>query len=125
MSKRFHTPVPQPIFDNGFNPADELQQTFGARNVGGYNISYPSSLGAISALHGDEFGFEMSTFGESRMAGIDTAIGEVEMIAKSCPDTKFIFSGYSQGAAVVGGRVSTSTPPNLQPHTCTDPSHLT
>ncbi|WP_257162203.1 cutinase family protein [Corynebacterium cystitidis] len=102
MSNRFHTTEPQPIFDNGYNPADELQLEFGARNVGGYNISYPSSLGAISALHGDEFGSEMSTFGESRLAGIETAVSEVEMVAADCPDTKFIFAGYSQGAAVVG-----------------------
>lgn len=102
MSNRFHTPIPQPIFDNGYNPAAELQSEFGSRNVGGFNVSYPSSLGAISALHGEEFGYEMSTFGKSRKAGVDTAIAEVESVAATCPDTKFIFAGYSQGAAVVG-----------------------
>lgn len=102
MSNRFHTTEPQPIFDNGYNPADQLQTQFGARNVGGFTISYPSSLGAISALHGDEFGYEMSTFGESRLAGTNTAVAEVERVAANCPETRFIFAGYSQGAAVVG-----------------------
>ncbi|SES23763.1 cutinase family protein [Corynebacterium cystitidis] len=102
MSNRFHTAEPQPLFDNGYNPADELQIEFGARNVSGFNISYPSSLGAFSALHGDEFGYEMSTFGESRLAGVQTALDEVQMVAAHCPETKFIFAGYSQGAAVVG-----------------------
>ncbi|WIM67018.1 cutinase family protein [Corynebacterium breve] len=101
-SRRDHTPIAQEVFANGWNPALELENSLGEENIGSFNISYPASLGAISVLAGDEFGYEMSTFGESVLAGEQVATQEITAVHAACPHTKYILVGYSQGSSVVG-----------------------
>ena len=42
------------------------------------------------------------TYGDSKATAIDAISDKVSAVAKQCPQTKFIFSGYSQGADATG-----------------------
>lgn len=42
------------------------------------------------------------TYGDSKATAIDTISDKVSAVAAQCPQTKFIFSGYSQGADATG-----------------------
>lgn len=101
-SSRSQSTQPIPLYVDGWNPADALQRRFGARNVGGYNVSYPASLGRISAFTANPAGTEDATYGESVLAGVTTATDEMSRVAAGCPATKFVLVGYSQGASVIG-----------------------
>ena len=64
---------------------DSLRSQLGERSVGVYPVNYPASR----------------EFGTSTPAGRDDLSAHVQSMAASCPDTKMVLGGYSQGAAVV------------------------
>lgn len=101
-SSRTQTPNPLPLYINGWNPTDELQRRFGIRNVAGFNVSYPASLGRVSTFTPNPNGNEAATYGESVLAGVETATSEMSRVARACPATSFFLIGYSQGASVAG-----------------------
>ena len=61
----------------------------GASNVAVYPINYPA-----------KFGFVMTGYPGSVNSGVATTKMLISNVAKSCPSTKFVIAGYSQGAHV-------------------------
>jgi cutinase len=64
---------------------DALDARLPGQTVGVYAVNYPASLDFSQAA-----------------AGVADASNEIESIAASCPNTKIVLGGYSQGAAVAG-----------------------
>lgn len=120
-SSRTQTPNPLPLYISGWNPTDELQRRFGIRNVAGFNVSYPASLGRVSTFTPNPNGNEAATYGESVLAGVEEATSEMTRVARACPETSFFLVGYSQGASVAGdaaaeiaaGRVADVSPERI------------
>lgn len=75
---------------------DALTSRLGAQTVDVYGVNYPASLD-----------FEAAT------AGIADASSRIENIAATCPDTKIVLGGYSQGAAVAGYTTFDTVPAGL------------
>ena len=64
---------------------DDLQTRVGNKSVGVYPVDYPASPDFPTAVE-----------------GITDASTHVQQIATTCPATKIVLGGYSQGAAVMG-----------------------
>ncbi|CAN3128088.1 putative carboxylesterase Culp5 [Mycobacterium sp. smrl_JER01] len=64
---------------------DDLQDKVGDKTVGVYAVDYPASPDFPTAVE-----------------GITDASTRVQEMAMTCPDTKLVLGGYSQGAAVMG-----------------------
>jgi cutinase len=64
---------------------ESLRSQLGERSVGVYAVNYPASR----------------DFGTSAPAGRDDVSAHVQARAASCPATRMVLGGYSQGAAVV------------------------
>jgi cutinase len=64
---------------------DSLRSQLGGRSVGVYAVNYPAS----------------NDFGRSTPAGSDDMSAHVQSMAATCPNTRMVLGGYSQGAAVV------------------------
>ncbi|WP_164478414.1 cutinase family protein [Mycolicibacterium stellerae] len=75
---------------------DALNARLGAQPVAVYGVDYPASLD-FQAAEG----------------GVADASNEIESIAASCPDTKIVLGGYSQGAAVAAYTTADSIPAGL------------
>ncbi len=75
---------------------DALRSQVGGRSVGVYPVNYPAS----------------NDFGRSTPAGGDDASAHVQAMAASCPNTRMVLGGYSQGAAVVD-LATTYMPPDV------------
>jgi hypothetical protein len=73
---------------------DSLRAQAGPRSVGVYAVNYPAS--------GD---FGSPDFPRTVADGIRDATIRVEFMSVSCPDTKMVLGGYSQGAVVAGSPV--------------------
>lgn len=67
----------------------EFVKRKGASNVALYPINYPA-----------KFGFLMTGYSGSVNSGVSTTKTLISKVAKSCPNTKFVIAGYSQGAHV-------------------------
>jgi cutinase len=65
----------------------------GKDTVGVYPVSYPASLDFQQAA-----------------AGVSDASNEIESLSASCPNTKIVLGGYSQGAAVAGYTTTETVP---------------
>jgi cutinase len=63
---------------------DSLRQQTGGMNVGTYAVNYPASK---LQLHGGD--------------GANDAISHIKSTVSSCPDTKIVLGGFSQGASVI------------------------
>jgi cutinase len=72
---------------------DSLQSKVGPKSFGVYAVDYPASTDFHTALD-----------------GIKGAGDHVESMAASCPKTKMVLGGYSQGAAVMGFVTSAAIP---------------
>ncbi|MHC9293775.1 cutinase family protein [Mycobacterium sp. LTG2003] len=72
---------------------DALTAQLPGKSVDVYGVNYPASL----------------NFGQA-VDGIVDASNRIQSIAASCPDTKIVLGGYSQGAAVAGYTTSSSVP---------------
>jgi cutinase len=83
---------------------DSLRPRIGARSFEVYPIDYPASN-------------EWST----GLDGIRDAGAHVVSEAQSCPQTKMVLGGYSQGAAVMGFVTSAAVPDGVDPATVPKP----
>lgn len=63
---------------------DQLSASLGGRTLGVYAVNYPASYDFLAAAD-----------------GANDATNRVARIAETCPDTRIVLGGYSQGAAVV------------------------
>lgn len=72
---------------------DSLQSKVGPKTFGVYAVDYPASTDFPTALD-----------------GIRDAGNHVESMAATCPKTKMVLGGYSQGAAVMGLLTSAAIP---------------
>jgi len=72
---------------------DSLQSKVGPKTFGVYAVDYPATTDFPTAVD-----------------GIRDAGNHVESIAASCPKTKMVLGGYSQGAAVMGFVTSAAIP---------------
>lgn len=79
------TTEPPGVGGTGQAFVDSLRSRLGDRSVGVYAVNYPASR----------------AFGTSTPAGRDDMSAHVQSMAASCPNTRMVLGGYSQGAAVV------------------------
>jgi cutinase len=100
-------PDVQVIFARGtFEPAgvgetgqafvDALTGKLGGKSVDVYPVNYPASLDFATAAD-----------------GVIDASNKVRDVAASCPNTKMVLGGYSQGAAVVAYSTEDAVPPGF------------
>ncbi|MDT5220700.1 MAG: cutinase [Mycobacterium sp.] len=75
---------------------DSLNARLGGAPVAEYGVNYPASL-------------DFQAAGQ----GIADASNQVESIAATCPSTKIVLGGYSQGAAVAAYTTFDAVPPGL------------
>jgi cutinase len=75
---------------------DSLSSRLGGKSVGVYPVNYPAS---------DQW--------STGLEGIRDAGNHVVSMAGSCPNTKMVLGGYSQGAAVVGFVTSPAPPESI------------
>ena len=78
---------------------DSLRSHLGGRSVGVYAVNYPASRDFVT----------------STPAGADDASAHIQSMAASCPNTKMVLGGYSQGAAVID-LATTAMPPQVADH---------
>jgi cutinase len=70
---------------------DDLRARVGNRSVGAYAVNYPASYDFLTAAD-----------------GANDASAYIQNIVNTCPNTKLVLGGYSQGAAVID--IITSVP---------------
>jgi hypothetical protein len=83
---------------------DSLRSRVGPRSFGVYPVTYPAS-------HEWDTGVD----------GVRDAATHVLSMAGSCPATKMVLGGYSQGAAVMGFVTSATVPDGIDPATVPKP----
>ncbi len=83
---------------------DKLRSRVGGRSVGVYAVNYPASNDWPTGVD-----------------GIRDAGAHVVSMAASCPNTKMVLGGYSQGAAVMGFVTSAAVPDGVDPATVPKP----
>jgi len=81
---------------------DNLQSQIGPRSLGVYPVNYQASTD-----------FSSSDFPLSVIEGIRDAGNHIQSMASSCPNTREVLGGYSQGAAVAGYVTSPAVPPGV------------
>jgi cutinase len=77
---------------------DALNSRLAGKSVEVYPVNYPASL---------DFG--------AAVEGVADASNKIEAIAASCPSTKIVLGGYSQGAAVAGYTTLDAVPAGFTP----------
>jgi cutinase len=82
---------------------DALRAQAGNRSVGVYPVNYPASA---------DFADPMA-FAATVVEGIRDAGAHVQSTAATCPKTRMVLGGYSQGAAVAGYVTSPTVPPEV------------
>jgi cutinase len=78
---------------------ESLRSQLGGRSVGAYAVNYPASR----------------DFDTSTPAGARDASTHIQSMATSCPNTRLVLGGYSQGAGVID-LSTTSLPPQIADH---------
>ncbi|MFD3506244.1 cutinase family protein [Nocardia sp. NPDC058666] len=76
----------------GTSFVEAVRLNAGGRSVASYGVDYPASGDFADRL----------AFAHTVLQGINDAQRRVEYIATTCPGTRIILGGYSQGAAVAG-----------------------
>jgi Cutinase len=82
--------------------ADALRGDIGGRSLGVYPINYQASTD-----------FNNPDFPKTVVDGIRDAGAHIQSMAASCPKTKEVLGGYSQGAALAGYVTSAAVPPGV------------
>lgn len=87
---------------------DQLRGKVGGRSVGAYAVSYPATFDFLKAA-----------------AGANDASAHIQYMVNTCPNTRLVLGGYSQGAAVIdvisavpvpGVGFDNPLPPNVPEH---------
>ena len=79
------TGAPPGIGNVGQAFVDSLRGRVGGRSIGVYAVNYPASL----------------DFGNSTVAGANDASAHVQQTVATCPNTRIVLAGMSQGADVI------------------------
>jgi hypothetical protein len=82
---------------------DQLRTAIGPKSLDVYPVNYEAS---------SDFGDRVQ-FAQSVVDGIKDAGNHIEATAASCPKTRIVLGGYSQGAAVAGFVTSASIPAGI------------
>jgi cutinase len=82
------------VGDTGQAFVDALRAKLGAKSVDVYPVNYPASLDFATAAD-----------------GVIDASNKVRDVTASCPNTKMVLGGYSQGAAVIAYTTEDAVPP--------------
>jgi cutinase len=90
---------------------DSLRSQAGNRSLGVYGVDYPAS-GNFPPPGDVQGGLE---FLSTVINGIYNAKDRVEFMAESCPNTKIVLGGYSQGAALAGFVTTDEVPAEVPP----------
>jgi len=90
--------APQGLGGIGQDFVDAVRAKVGAKSVGVYAVVYPASTNFPTAVD-----------------GIRDAANHIENMAATCPNTKMILGGYSQGAAVIGFTTANVVPGGVDP----------
>ena len=90
--------APQGLGGIGQEFVDAVRAKVGAKSVGVYAVVYPASTNFPTAVD-----------------GIRDAANHIEGMAGTCPNTKMVLGGYSQGAAVVGFVTANAVPGGVDP----------
>lgn len=77
---------------------DSLRPQLGTKTLGVYAVDYPASTAFSTAIQ-----------------GIADARNHILATAASCPDTKMVLAGFSQGAAVIGFVTASVVPDGVSP----------
>lgn len=83
---------------------DALRQRVAGQSLGVYPVNYPAT---------DQWA--------TGIDGIRDASAHITSMAATCPDTKMVLGGYSQGAAVMGFVTSAEVPAGVDPATVPKP----
>lgn len=75
-----------------------LQQMYDIDEVRVFTVPYTAQFRNIQTARGRA---EM-TYDDSRAEGTAKLSGELRFVAETCPSTKFVIAGFSQGAVIVG-----------------------
>lgn len=95
--------------DDPFNPqanpasfmlsiTQPLQQMYDINRVRVFTVPYTAQFRNIQTQRGRA---EM-TYDDSRAEGTAKLAGELRFVAQTCPSTRFVIAGFSQGAVIVG-----------------------
>ena len=90
--------APQGLGGIGQDFVNAVRSKVGSKSVGVYAVVYPASTDFPTAVD-----------------GIRDAASHIENMASTCPDTKMILGGYSQGAAVIGFVTANAVPGGVDP----------
>lgn len=90
--------APQGFGGIGDDFVNAVRAKVGNKSVGAYAVVYPASTNFPTAVD-----------------GIRDAANHIESMAVTCPDTKMILGGYSQGAAVMGFVTANAVPGGVDP----------
>ena len=82
---------------------DAVRAKSGTRSVSVYPVNYPAS-----ADFGDGIQFAMTV-----IDGIRDATNHIQAVAATCPATKMVLGGFSQGAAVAAFTTAADIPPGV------------
>lgn len=86
-------------FAAGRNFVKELDEKY--EHVTSWQLPYTASAGALASL-GNTKAPQPLPYGASRAEGSARATEHIAQVAAECPDTKFVLTGFSQGASVAG-----------------------
>lgn len=89
---------PPGVGETGDAFVSALRSKIGAKSLDVYPVNYPASLDFQTAAN-----------------GVIDASNKVRDIATSCPNTKMVLGGYSQGAAVIGYITADGIPAGFAP----------
>jgi cutinase len=98
------TSEPPGVGGIGSGFVDALRGQLGGRSLTVYPVNYPAS---------SDFG--SPTFPATFIDGIRDASSHIESMASSCPKTREVLGGFSQGAAVAGFVTSSTVPRGISP----------
>jgi cutinase len=82
---------------------DSLREQVGGKSVGVYAVNYLASGDFADKIE----------FANTVVDGIRDESNHVQSMATSCPNTRMVLGGYSQGAAVTGFVTSDAVPPGV------------